>query len=743
MQTPDFEWQTGEQQDWDELRHLDEGDEKDSPQRPWRWLLLILVIFGLLAAGVYWLLDRRADRSTQVIKDELAATHQLLIEAEQSQDYELFSSLISDQEQYWFNTQAQLWSLNLFWERTVLGLEPINEDLAGDANLQIVTEPNLQRATISQTRSFTTRSDSRPFMLERVFLYKQSDDGWRLIRLDGSEFWGGWESQTGKILSLVYPQRDAETGRRLFPFLDELVNDYCARSAVNCPKNFELELKLDRREESLLRISEGYFSARILVRDGKGTVTLPAPTLVGRPLDDPGYEALAQGYAAWLGAVLVNNFAVINQVVDPAIVSELLASRGLEPPPLPNANMPWPVTAALPAGEAKPPHDILMLCRGGSQQRLLRLQTAEGEWMSEWQFRTNPSTNGNSLFPQPQLVRLPDYSGALVSFNAGEIDQGPYHTYLWRNGQEQFWLEHDRAPLYWSERFLRTGEQPYQTMNGYYLFIEDNRTVIEPWYLDVKACSEGDCERITADGVPLWSPDGRYTLLTLREPYEKPQISLGDEQGRIVSHLGSGLPVAWLDDETFAYLRGQIFGHTDPSQRGIWRELVQGNLTGDEQIIIDLRRLQSGIATERRSFQLGIVTAEPYQDGWLIATRELGNERQAGSYLFYYQPQTDELSIITENEMEMILPPLMLNIGGPYLAFAALRDGDFLLRFLDLENEQEVFRTGRFPDDWSADREWLLFSEGYQLRVVSPIHDFEWTIPHNLQGCYSAVWIER
>lgn len=740
-----FDWQADEEEEWDDLRPETGVDDRSNL----RWLgwLMGLIIIAAVAGAAVFLLNRRVYEAVTLTEKEVLATHELLLGAVEDDDYELFTSLLSERPRAWFELQPKLLRSRLFWGRTALSLEPGVMGTATESVLTVDLNSELRQAEVAQTRPFlvaTAGGISNTVFLERTFLYERSDLGWHLAPLeDDAAFWDGWERWEGDVLTLIYPGRDEEIGRRLASELDDLISALCADQALDCPTEFRFELKLDRNEQALVRLSEDYDTVRILVRQGKGTLTLPAPSVVGRPMDEAGYQALAQGYAAWLGAVFVNDFASEQPGEGLATIETLLAEHDLQLPPEPKPLMPALSSAALPDGGIRPPHDILMLCTGGNQQRFLRFKVAEAEWAEELLFKAETPGVGNS-FPQPNFHRLPDYSGVLVTFAEGQDEDITWQTYLWRDGQKQLWLEHEELPHFWSPRFFDIGNPPQESMNGYYYSIENNRAMIDSWWLDVEACQEGSCRRTESDGAPLWSPDGGRTLLTVMAPFDQPQLHLGDHLGRSLQNLGSGLPVSWVDEETYVYLHQQIPGVTDPTQRGIWKELVLGKIgSEDKQVLIDATDLKTGIAKERTSYQLGIVTAVPYKDGWLVAVRELGSDFKTGSYLFFFQPQTGELTVVLENEMEIILPPLLVNVGGPYLAVSALREDDFLLRFLDPEDGQIVFRANRFPVDWSADGQWLLFVEERQLRVAAPFYNFEWTIEHDLPGCQSAVWIEK
>ncbi|HEX6385344.1 MAG TPA: hypothetical protein VF177_11790, partial [Anaerolineae bacterium] len=117
------------------------------------------------------------------------------------------------------------------------------------------------------------------------------------------EFWGETRHSQGRILTLIYPQRDEMIARRLALDIDAKLMEMCAALA-------ELECLEDLRVSSALTTDPGSLNeatlANTLVRAGE-TLELPAPTLVGTPVDEAAYQALYRGYATHVVAAAITD----------------------------------------------------------------------------------------------------------------------------------------------------------------------------------------------------------------------------------------------------------------------------------------------------------------------------------------------------------------------------------------------------------------------------------------------------
>ena len=125
------------------------------------------------------------------------------------------------------------------------------------------------------------------------------EDGRWLLAPPPAEFWGRPVINRGPRLTLIYPERDEEIGGRLAVYLEQLVSQLCAPAAgLGCPADWQLEIELATEPAALLGV---------VLRNGR-EMKLPAPSLVGAPLDEAGYTALRRAYGTALATGLVMEF---------------------------------------------------------------------------------------------------------------------------------------------------------------------------------------------------------------------------------------------------------------------------------------------------------------------------------------------------------------------------------------------------------------------------------------------------
>ena len=84
------------------------------------------------------------------------------------------------------------------------------------------------------------------------------------------------------------------------------------------------------------------------------------------------------------------------------------------------------------------------------------------------------------------------------------------------------------------------------------------------WRFSPTACRQGSCELVPLAGRPIWSPDGKYTLLAVVTVDEESvaerlflpwtyDLYLGDSWGRPQKKVGQGGIPFWLDDEHYGF----------------------------------------------------------------------------------------------------------------------------------------------------------------------------------------------
>lgn len=284
-----FDWQSTEDEEFETERV---GWEVPRRRRRWPWLLLLLV--AIVSGLVLWReAEQRTAAAEEAVTERVRTSHRLASQAAARGDEELFSNLLSGRSESWLEAQLQaLEEGRLFADAAgPLGLSP-----HGEAEIhEIRLDPDLRQAVVVSQQAFVltgTASVTKTVTLVQQYVYRKGGRHW-LLSPPLAEFWGPVRRQKEQFVSVTYPQRDEAVARRLAEDLDALLADFCALSGVSCPPDLHLPLALATEPESI----GGLVWLEQAVQ-AEEKMVLPAPTLVGLPVDEAGYAALLRGYAA-------------------------------------------------------------------------------------------------------------------------------------------------------------------------------------------------------------------------------------------------------------------------------------------------------------------------------------------------------------------------------------------------------------------------------------------------------------
>lgn len=305
MSSKDFNWRTDEEKGWEDSPFPMEPKKITFSRRQLLLGLIGLVIIaGLAGLGIAGFLRMRLDRTTKRLEDEVLASHVLLMQAVNSYDVDLFETVLSNWPISWHNLQNELLRRRLILDRAPLGLWSRDYGNGGGAgrDITITFGPDLETAELAELVSYIVEpSDgiTQTVEFERIFHYQQYQNSWQYVPpADDEVFWGKWLNEDGRYLELIFPQRDAEIGSRLAPMLDSLLGELCGDTAITCPKDFHLVMKLDKFPISLIRLGEGVYVPQLGSGYGNYSIDLPAPSLIGKPIDEDSFQALYRGYAS-------------------------------------------------------------------------------------------------------------------------------------------------------------------------------------------------------------------------------------------------------------------------------------------------------------------------------------------------------------------------------------------------------------------------------------------------------------
>jgi hypothetical protein len=324
--------------------------------------LTLLAILILLVAVANWGVGGAIQEVVLRTEAEAIATHQVTQSAVLSSDLELFSSLLSHQDLQWHNIQRVLMRRRLIHDRAPLGLWldakmlAALEDSPDSPAASVALSPNLELAEITTVLPYVTQQDDgtlKNIWLRRSEFYRQVGQQWFLVPSDSTDYWGEQEiTEGGEILTVTYPHRDRDIVLRLAQDIDQVLRQLCQDAALlSCSQGAKLHITLGTDPASLLKLNNfirrpEYLNWRALDRTRRQVDTeLPAPSLVGYPLDEPAYQALFSGYAAWAATIFIYNQSQPQPLPFDQVV-KLLSGVGLSPPPPGGYNPFWAREAA-------------------------------------------------------------------------------------------------------------------------------------------------------------------------------------------------------------------------------------------------------------------------------------------------------------------------------------------------------------------------------------------------------------
>jgi hypothetical protein len=289
-----FDWQTEESIDWDELPPIRSQaarpERRPLPRRGW-WLLLagLLLLGGWL--GWRQVTARIAEAEAEATAD-LLASHDLLLQASAAQDVDVARSLLSGRDPAWTAVQSDLVAAGLWLERPLLGL---TYQGAPTTAVSVTLSADLFTAELVYEAVYQTET-AEPVTLQQTAVYRRGADRWLYAPIE-ADYWGEWQEQEYPRLTLRYRQQEAELARRLGRDLSQAVTDLCLRvEGMICPADFRVRVQLDPHPDSLLLLE----TAVLPHHERAYHYRLPTPSLTGRPLDEVSYQALSRGYATWL-----------------------------------------------------------------------------------------------------------------------------------------------------------------------------------------------------------------------------------------------------------------------------------------------------------------------------------------------------------------------------------------------------------------------------------------------------------
>jgi hypothetical protein len=301
-----FDWHAEEESNRTEPIYVS-PENPDGPGKRQRWLLLVAAVVVVLAAGVLaWRqLRSHADDTAAAIETDVLASHELVTTAVTAVDPELLVGLLSGRNPEWTATQLALLRQGLLFDRPSLNLTwqpPLGQSPPGQSPaISVTLAADLQSAELVVRHPYRLFGGDETVVLQQTLIYRQGADRWLLSPPDDA-FWGETIVAAGRYISLSFPARDQELGRRLAADIESLVGSACSTLLLSCPENLRLEITLTT--DPAVWLAESGPEAAL---QGRRELVLPAPTLAGRPADVAGYRALYWSYGSRVLTALVTD----------------------------------------------------------------------------------------------------------------------------------------------------------------------------------------------------------------------------------------------------------------------------------------------------------------------------------------------------------------------------------------------------------------------------------------------------
>ena len=697
-----FEWH---QDQTDEVQRLvSDEDLSSSTKRP-GLLTGLLLVTVILATMVAWVLERQNRDVESRVREDVILTFDLQQQAVASYDIELFSSLLSSRDRGWKLDQEALFIENHSVNRQNIALSERYEPLAQPS---VSLSPDLRTAELTFTRPYSILEQTvanSEMDLALTLVYRLEDNRWILSEPDAG-FWGPWQEVPGEFVTIVHPERDAMLAQVLVSEFDFAVGSYCAKIgagrqyvAALCDGQLPLRIRLSEKVGTLPAISE---EAPLPVSNFD--VELPAPTLIGVPLNESDYAAYAQ---LWIQPVLQK------------------------------------IEAGLLAAAIYPEQGIYALCFEHPLQgrHVYRYDLRSRVWQP---IMPEQSFDYLSVFPDDSAVLLAK-DEELTLLNSSEKSETRTFHIARRQKLDPLapstilgWLDSRDGPHLLMRNDAKGGAPRYSALN-------------------LKSCIVDDCDMLDLPGFPIWSRTSDYALYLSGS-----SISEGSQNGGSGNVVGTGFSPFWTGGELFGFVRfaGEKSG-------GFTTQLVLGR-PDDKALrtILDGHDLADTAGLDRAgSLFINAVVPNPSELERLIFSSS-GIRDHSGQYFIFSADISDRLNL--KLRLETIRKgaqigvsnatssggrkPFLISANGRWLAMTELtgRTQDWTVVLHDMATGSTIELEAGVPAmpgnfallDWSGEGQWLLVADREFLHLIEPVQGQEELIPHSFDVCTHIAWAD-
>ena len=699
-----FEWETEE-----DAEEIDLIPESTPSRRRRRALIVLTILFAVVALTTYWQLSRNVEARENLVEDDVSLAFELWTQAVALADLDVLNTLLIGSEAIWASSQRRMLAAGITLDRKMLGISL--QELEADhrfADAKIDLSPDWQAAEITfELEYHLDRGEDvrKAIRLQQALSFKRVNGRWFLAQHDDA-FWGAWEREEGKLLTIEFRQRDEDFANDLKRDLESDMVDACGRLAESgrCPEDAHVALRLESDPRILERLSKH----DVPLLDGR-TFLLPSPTLVGVPTDRVGYGAL---YSS-------------------------LAGRVLEP-----------FVASLTTPVVLPEQKVKILCyqQHDSVPRLYEFDARTDSWtlhIRDRAFRFISATaDDRGLLLQEYL---PGRSADRLRM--AYVSEGQEHIVF-----DESFRRFTRIPIGWSG----TQERPELLLFGFGSSPGSGNI----GRINLDECQGPDCTVHELDGFPAWSPDKRRTIVTQGD-----MLYLGDGQGKIVDEIGRGFSAFWIDSARYGYARyldgsagygaelvmsrienadvhtlldpGDLAGLLRPGETGlVFVDYASVNPNNRQQLFLSARSYSDEL---NRSYLISAWLPGDTDSDFALGDQRLrltldglprgypGQATANGNVPFVFSPDGRWISLSRlESQEDNLWRVYVHDIkSGETRTFAA----------------RYPLYTFRYPlYDWSADGEWLILVDDGFLRLIAPAYDYERLILHDLHSCSHVAW---
>ena len=292
----------------------------------------------------------------------------------------------------------------------------------------------------------------------------------------------------------------------------------------------------------------------------------------------------------------------------------------------------------------------------------------------------------------------------------------------------------------------------------------DTPTVTQYSHIALDDCNANGCRADALTGFPVWSPDGRRTILQWQHYF----LQLGDHNANPSKALGDGFSPFWIDNNHYGYLR--FIEESDFEKMKGGMEIVIAGLDQTPQRLLTINDFvasdpQEQSVTDYISY-VSVNPANPHQ--LYVALRSYSDQNQRVKIYSVLLKESAETLVVDQITPQLILdgaivgyPSLVVPNG--FIPFVLSPDGrwitanrpspdtadTWLIYAHDTQQQQTHIYTISYPSsmfihpyyDWSRDSNWLVIIDQNYLRLIAPAHNYERLITHDLQNCSHPAWV--